>query len=365
MLIAYDYQIFSSQVYGGISRYFVELIRHLNRRENIEIKIIAPLYINSYARELDNGIVSGVYIPRFPKTARLIKLFSQITSPWSVSRFSPDIVHETYYSYKPLISSEKVKTVITVYDMIHERLSKFFPYGDKTHLIKQQAVKRADHVICISETTKQDLIEILGIDQSKISVVHLGFDLTVTSEETDRRCFSEPYLLYVGDREGYKNFARFLTAYSINQNLYKYYKIICFGGGKFKQTEQQLCKNLGLSPNSVLYFEGSDTTLAQLYRHAAALVYPSLYEGFGIPPLEAMSYGCPVICSSGGSIPEVVGDAGSFFDPYNEDSMAHAIEQVVLSQEYSETLRVLGTQRIARFSWDICAQKTNQVYDSL
>ncbi|MCI5123413.1 MAG: glycosyltransferase family 1 protein, partial [Candidatus Electrothrix sp. AR5] len=150
------------------------MIRRLNRRKNIEIKIIAPLYINSYARELDNDIVSGVYIPRCPKTARLIKLFSQIASPWSISRFSPDIVHETYYSYKPLISSKKVKTVITVYDMIHERFSTFFPYGDKTHLIKKQAVKRADHIICISETTKQDLIDILGIDHSKISVIHLG-----------------------------------------------------------------------------------------------------------------------------------------------------------------------------------------------
>ena len=110
---------------------------------------------------------------------------------------------------------------------------------------------------------------------------------------------------------------------------------------------------------------GNDSVLMQLYRHAAALVYPSLYEGFGTPPLEAMAHNCPVVCSTGGSISEVVGNAGEFFDPYDIAAIAQAIENVAGSQERVAELRALGRQHITRFSWEQCTKGTYAVYSAL
>jgi len=365
MRILYDSQIFSSQVYGGISRYFIELIRRMDNREGVDAKIMAPLYINSYVRELNNCIMSGLHFPHIPKIGRLLKAFNQIASRKRIGGLLPDIVHETYYSDNPPIMCEGAKTVITVYDMIHERFPQYFSARDMTAQIKKRAVERADHVICISETTRKDLLEITGINPDKVSAVHLGFNLTVTQEEHDEIAINSPYLLYVGERGGYKNFVRLLKAYGKNPTLHKDYKLVCFGGGKLTQTEQQLRKKLGLSKDRLFWLGGSDRILARLYHHAAAFVYPSLYEGFGIPPLEAMSYGCPVVCSNGGSIVEVVGEAGEYFDPYDEDAISHAIEQIISSQKRTDALRALGKKRIICFSWDACADETYKIYKSL
>ncbi|MDY0221992.1 MAG: glycosyltransferase family 1 protein [Desulfobacterium sp.] len=365
MKIIYDSQIFLSQVYGGISRYFFELVRRMDNQEGVHAKIIAPLYINNYIKDLNSGIVSGRHVPHIHRTGFLLKALNQIVAPKRMAKFNPDIVHETYYSNKQPLLSKTVKTIITVYDMIHERYSECFPDNDSTALTKRMNVERADHVICISENTRRDLLEITGIAPSKVSVVHLGFDLTTKSDNFDGIDGTEPYLLYVGDRGGYKNFARLLSSYGKNSVLHKHYKLICFGGGKLKQSEHQLRKALGLAADRLTHIEGNDHILGRLYRHATAFVYPSLYEGFGIPPLEAMSHGCPVICSNGGSIPEIVGNAGQYFDPYEEESMTHAIEQVVSSQECADRLRILGEERITRFSWETCAEKTYKIYKSL
>lgn len=365
MRIVYDYQIFSGQVYGGISRYFVELARRLSGREDVRAKIMAPLYINSYAHELNSGIVTGLHVTRIPKTGRLFAAFNRIASRQWLGRFAPHIVHETYYSDKPLSTYKRAKTVITVHDMIHERFSEHFSDKDTTALTKRLAVERADHVICISETTRQDLLEITNINPAKVSVVYHGFDLTVKPTEFDGNAIDEPYILYVGARGGYKNFARLFRAYGNTPALHKQCKLVCFGGGQFTRAEQQLRQELGLAADRLLWVGGNDRILSRLYRHATAFVYPSLYEGFGIPPLEAMSYGCPVVCSNGGSIPEVVGDAGEFFDPHDEGAIAQAIEQVVFSRERADALRALGEKRITRFSWDACAEQTYRIYKSL
>jgi glycosyltransferase involved in cell wall biosynthesis len=110
---------------------------------------------------------------------------------------------------------------------------------------------------------------------------------------------------------------------------------------------------------------GSEDMLTQIYRQATAFIYPSLYEGFGIPPLEDMSCGCPVVCSNVSSIPEIVGNAGEYFDPYDLDSMSHASEKVVYSEETANNLRQLGNERVKLFPWDLCAEQTNKFYRSL
>ena len=366
MRILYDYPAFSRQFYGGVSRYFVELARLLSRRENTEVKILAPLYLNHYLKELDPGIVSGRQLAQVPKAAgKLFNIYNRTASRLQAARYRPDILHETYFARQSIPLRGNQARVVTVYDMIHERFPEYFPAWDKTATNKQLAVARADHVICISGNTRRDLLETCDVRPDKVSVVHLGFDSPQARDIPAESLIDGPYFLHVGIRSGYKNFQRLLEAYAGDPALHREYRLVCFGGGKFSHAEERLRKALGLAEDRLVWLGGSDSVLMQLYRHATAFLYPSLYEGFGIPPLEAMAHDCPVVCSNGGSIPEVVGDAGEFFDPLDTAAIAQAIGNVTGSQERTATLRALGRQRITRFTWEQCASGTHAVYSAL
>jgi glycosyltransferase involved in cell wall biosynthesis len=174
-----------------------------------------------------------------------------------------------------------------------------------------------------------------------------------------------PYLLYVGSRRYYKNFKALLQAYALNQQLSDEFKLVCFGGGRLSLAEKAEIQRLKIKEDRILYLEGGDRLLANLYKNAAVFIYPSLYEGFGIPPLEAMSLGCPVVCSNVSSIPEVVGAAGRYFDPNDIEDIGSAIESVVFSENSRTELIVRGSHRAAQFSWRKCAQETYSVYKKL
>lgn len=366
MRILYDFQAFTRQFYGGVSRYFVELARLLSRLEDTEVKVLAPLYINHYLKELDPGIVSGRQVTHAPKAAgKLFNIYNRAIMRHQAAGYRPDIVHETYYAKQSIPLHRNQSRIITVYDMIHEHFPEYFPHWDKTAATKHQAVARADHVICISENTRRDLLEIANVSPEKVSVVHLGFASPLAQGAPTEPLIDGPYLLHVGIRSGYKNFQRLLEAYAGNPSLHKEYRLVCFGGGKFSHVEERQRKILGLAEDRLVWMGGSDSVLMQLYRHASAFVYPSLYEGFGIPPLEAMAHDCPVICSTGGSISEVVGNAGEFFDPCNTSSITRAIENVLGSQDYAAELRTLGRQRITHFTWEKCASCTHAIYSEV
>jgi len=366
MRILYDYQAFSRQFYGGISRYFVELARLLSQQSGTEAKILAPLYINHYLKELDTGIASGRQISRVPKAAgKLLNIYNRVSSRYHAANYHPNILHETYYSRHAIPLHSNQARVVTVYDMIHERFPEYFPGWDKTAAIKHRALLRADHIICISDTTRRDLLDIYDVRADKVSVTHLGFDSPKVQEIPTEPLIDGPYLLHVGIRSGYKNFQRLLQAYASNPELHEKFRLVCFGGGKFTHSEEQQRKALRLNKDRIVWIGGNDGVLMSLYRHAAAFIYPSLYEGFGIPPLEAMAHDCPVICSSGGSIPEVVDYAGEFFDPLDSDAISKAIETVTSSKDRTAELRVLGKQRIRHFAWEQCASSTYAVYSAL
>jgi glycosyltransferase involved in cell wall biosynthesis len=141
--------------------------------------------------------------------------------------------------------------------------------------------------------------------------------------------------------------------------------MICFGGGDFRADELELMRNLSINPDRIEQVGGGDNVLAGYYRNAAAFVYPSLYEGFGIPPLEAMALGCPVICSNTSSIPEVVGDAGEYFDPGQVESIRASIENVLQSSGRRAELIGRGSRKCADYSWDRCASETLEIYRGL
>lgn len=361
MRVAYDHQIFGWQRYGGISRYFYELARQMDANEAVDFKIVSPLFVNEYL--LASALpVAGIHVPQIRRTGRLCRELNRWMAPIAIRHFNPDLVHETYYS-QGTVAPRRAKVVITVHDMIHELFPNDFSKWDGTSREKASAIKRADHVICVSENTRRDLVRILDVDPAKTSVVHHGYELSQAPAGI-RRC-NEPYILYVGSRGGYKNFDSLLQAYAASTTLHNNFRLVAFGGGSLTAREQAHVEDLSGGKWDVLHFSGGDDMLADLYSFAEVFVYPSRYEGFGIPPLEAMSCACPVICSDRSSLPEVVGEAAGFFDPESVDSLVDALNQVVFDSSFRSSLIDKGRLRCADYSWRKCAEETLEVYGRL
>ena len=361
MRIAFDHQIFGWQEYGGISRYFYEIANILSRNFDTTVGIVSPIYVNAYLADESSCLqVMGRKMPKIGRAGILYCNINQLLAPSITACFHPDVVHETYYSEKRFAPIGS-KIVLTVFDMIHERFPECFSPRDSTSRRKAIAVKRADHLICISKQTRDDLIDLLGVDPAKITVVHLGFSLTKPPAKKVQQ-ITRPYLLYVGNRDGYKNFDALLAAYAANSALQRDYDLIVFGGGILTTQERKLIDRLGIRADRIQHLGGDDTVLASLYRSAALFVYPSCFEGFGIPILEAMSFDCPVVCSNAGSIPEVASNAAELFDPRSPNDLEKAIERVLNNTSLRQTLIMAGRERIKLFSWEQCSRETLEVY---
>ena len=368
MRLAFDHQTFCLQTTGGISRYFCRLAEELIKLRQ-EVKVFAPLYRNQY---LPKAIVPiwGRYIKKYPvKTANLLVEMNGLLSRHLIYRWHPDVVHETYFSGQRS-SPVNTPSVLTVFDMISElEAIQDIPHAASGFKVSQKymAVARADHVICISEHTRQDLIRLFDVPEEKTSVIHLGCDeFSVPSAlEFVHPNSGRPFLLYVGNRDGYKNFSLFLQSVASSIKLLNDFDIVAFGGGAFNPSERLNIERFGFRQNQVLQLTGNDEVLGSLYKAASALVYPSTYEGFGLPPIEAMAMGCPVISSNSSSMPEIIGNAACFFDPMSIDDMRHAIESVVYSDSVANELVLKGFARAKLFSWNQCAQKTLNIYRNL
>lgn len=362
MKIAFDHQIFTRQSYGGISRYFVNLVQGLLELGH-QADVVAPIHRNCYLKNLPAQALHGREVAYFPaKTGRLFMLANDWLSKTKFEELEADLLHETYYSAKPISTSFK-GCVTTVHDMIHEKFPGEFSPRDATPKLKRLAIARADHVICVSQSTKDDLCELLRVPESKVTVVHHGFErfhkrsVTVSSENSSR-----PFLLYVGQRGGYKNFDRTLKAVAARQSLKNTFDILSFGGGAFNANERALIAKLGFNSNAVRQISGDDAVLGDLYAKAHAFVCPSIYEGFGLPLLEAMAHDCPVVASNTSSIPEVVGKAGVYFSPLDIEDQAEAICGVVFDEQRRSRLIELGRRQLLLFSWKSCALETQAVY---
>jgi glycosyltransferase involved in cell wall biosynthesis len=362
--VAYDSQIFTWQKYGGISRYICEIASQLSRDSNFKIKVCSGLSQNQHLPNYSDILVDGIQIPYTPKTGKIIQPINDVLNRKSFNIDRPDIVHETYFNIRDNTQNLS-KIVITVHDLIHEKF--IDPIGNSRFTkIRATAIERADRIVCISENTRKDLLNIFNIDSSKISVIYHGYSLFDSAVKCDKPLVSKPYILYVGDRKpAYKNFHQLLNVYATRAKLRDYFTLVCFGVKAFSHSELNQIVRLNINPESILNYYGDDSILSNLYAHASALIYPSLYEGFGIPLLEAMSLECPVICSNTSSIPEVVGDAGKYFNPDEVDSIGDAIEEVIFSSFKSEDLKQRGKEQIKKFSWEKCARETASVYQQL
>lgn len=365
MKVCYDHQVFSWQKYGGISRYFCEIARSLQLRRLCDVQVISPLYVNEYLKQLTGNVsVSGMYVNKLPKVSELIRRINGLVAQPLIKAIKPDILHETYYGDSGF-APDGAKTVITIHDMIQEKFPNMCRGADLAIKQKRLAIDRADHIICVSENTREDLVEICGVDPQKTSVVYHGFSLMIDTGAVPEVLAEKPYFLYVGDRDGYKNFATLMKAFDQSNFLKSECNLVCFGGGSFTKSEMRTFSECGLNPEQVVQISGDDSLLSAAYKNAIALVYPSLYEGFGIPPLEAMSLNCPVICANTSSIPEVVGDSGLYFDPGNIEELSLQMERYVLDASLRSEMVFKGLTRSTLFSWDKCALETMSVYQEV
>ncbi len=332
MRILYDNTIFALQRYGGVSRYFNEIIDHMQKRNDIEARVFKR--VNWKFTKFNDLIMDAIL---------------------RSNRY--EIYHPTYYC-SAVKKRKGIKTFVTVYDMIHEIYSARFPELDDGIEIKRSSILNAEHIICISNATKKDLKEIYKIEDRRISVIYLGISLNNAGKDFNK--LPKPYLLYVGRRSSYKNFNALLEAFHA-LDLKKDFDLICFGGGMFSEEELTKFKKLGLE-DSIKYAEGVDEELSAYYKNAHIFICPSIYEGFGLPVLEAMGNDCMVIASNGGSIPEIAGDAAMFFSPDKIDELCSCLKQVInndrLRQEYIDR----GRKRVKLFSWARTTQETYDIY---
>ena len=363
-MISFDHDIFSIQRYGGISRYFSELCIHLTEL-GADYRVVSGISQNQYLKNSKYIKNIGIPVNRYPRgTGRFFQKLNEAALV-GISHFQPyDINHATYYHVR---NTKKTKNVITVYDFIHEKYPNQFQDSTKIINLKKSAIEKADGIICISNHTQDDLREMYNVSDKLVETIHLGVNKVQT---VDKRTGSKvgmygKFLLYVGDRHGYKNFQCLLDAYRMLLEFVPNVNLVCFGGGIFSEAEVKSIGTLNTAfKQNVYQMSGNDTLLNSLYRTAVCLVYPSLYEGFGLPPLEAINQLCPVIVADSSSIPEVVGSLGTYFDPQSsEDLLAKLHEKCqhpllnIPNQSAIDHLKCFNMQN--------CAKQTLKFYYTL
>lgn len=356
MKVLYDHQIFIAQKYGGISRYFYELIKSFNNAKDMDVSTSVLFSKNHYIA--DKKEINHIKGRR--------KIYHKINNAILLNKLKKqnfDVFHPTYYDPYFLQYIINKPFVLTVHDMIHEKFKESFSKDDRISQYKQMLVKKASKIIAVSQCTKNDLIDILGIIPEKIEVVYHGNSMVRVEKSLNIK--QKKYILFVGSRWGYKNFDKFITAScKILQKNHNISVVCAGGGGEFNQEELLLFKKLKIE-KKVFQYTVNDEILSQLYQNALVFVFPSLYEGFGIPILEAFACKCPVACSNVSSLPEIAGNAVEYFNPYDEASIYTAINNVLSNAEYKKTLVSNGLQRLNKFSWEQTAIDTKKIYESV
>lgn len=301
-----------------------------------------------------------------------------ITVPFSVRRQQVDVLHVPHHE-APLFSPSKL--VVTVHDCVHllfpqEDSSKFRFY--RSYLQTKRVVESARHVLAVSKSTKEDLINIFETPQSKISVVHNALDerfaFTHTPDERkhvlERYQLKDPFVLYAGKIRPHKNLHRLIEAFAvlkselIEDDKYKNLKLIIIGDELSKHQYLRLTVIRSGAQQDVRFFGFVPYPILRVFYQCATLfAFPSLYEGFGLPPLEAMANRTPVIASNTSSLPEVLDDAAVLVNPENVFDIARGMKLILFDEVLRQKLIQKGIEQVAKFSWKVAAQKVMQTYE--
>ncbi len=379
MRVLYDYQAFQMQKYGGVSRCFMELFNHLPQDIHAEIGI----------RESDNAYIKGMngiksvgyqyenFICRrhFYAKGRLHKLYDKLTHggyyPDYNQNFSVqllqtgnyDVFHPTFFGdyFLPYLNGKPF--VLTIHDMISELYPQYFGEKNLQSTMKKALVPYASAIIAVSETTKRDIIEILEVPEEKVHVVYHGCSFPQTSDVCPSISGNILYLLYVGERKGYKNFALFVKYIVPFLRSHSDVSVVCTGSD-FSDDEKKMFVDLGVSDRFIHYWVSSDEEFFSLYHYALCFVYTSEYEGFGIPILEAYQADCPVLLNHASCFPEIAGDAAMYFKMTPDESdILEKLETIFsFSEEQRESLLSKQRERLSRYSWTKSANQLADIY---
>ncbi|MCX5998423.1 MAG: glycosyltransferase family 1 protein [Chloroflexi bacterium] len=397
MDVVIDGIIYQLQSCGGISRMFSEILpRMCDLDESLNITLLSsgpflqtpPTHPHIHSRSVSSaeralspdrppGPFASVPIS-IEHRLQLIRLWNTFTLParemagfLSLRSMRGAIWHSTYYTTPYGLSRHKWDgpMVTTVHDTIHEMFPQHFPEHRSFHERKRRCIEKADLVIAVSENTKRDVLQRFRIGEHRIRVIHNAASTVFTQasvaqqEELVRRLgLAKPFVLYVGCRSGYKNFSVLLEAYSIWEKRHDL-DLICVGGeAAWSAEETQTMIRANLTSSVKLFTEVTDEDLRGLYSRACMFVYPSLYEGLGLPPLEAMACGTPVVVANSSSLPEVVGNAGLYFEPSAHEELLDAIDRVAEDTDLRQALTRKGFERAGMFTWEKTAAETYDAY---
>lgn len=355
MRVHIDDQIFLSQAYGGISRYFFKLMEAFSSDPSLGVDLATPRIWTRNHDLLASGMGRSLPPPLSSSPALMGALNRRLGH-----NDADEVVHATYYNAPYLARFQAAPvSAVTIVDMIPERFPELFP-GGNPHLAKRDFVEAADLVFCISQATQEDLIRCYGKPSAPLVVTHLGVDEVFTPDVAALSALPENYVLYVGGRWTYKDFGVLARAFA-QSDLAPEIKLVVIGGGRVRRDENRLLKELGILDRTV-FASLSHEELPAAYAHALTFVYPSRSEGFGIPTLEAMASGCPVILSSAPVHREVASDAAVYFSSENSDQLALCLDQVVSDSALQKRMREKGLQQASRFSWQETARRTRDAY---
>jgi|LakMenE01Jun11ns_1017448.scaffolds.fasta_scaffold9959346_13 glycosyltransferase involved in cell wall biosynthesis len=367
MKIFFDEQSFIMQNFGGISRYYTEIIYYLKKNNLAEIYLPLVYTSNVHLNEkkildknlkiiesfcIKNNILRNKIIRRLKR--KNDKLINQKVNTNNFDLFIP-----TYYFPTKLNLLDSKPFVLTIYDMIHELFPNCFPAEDLTIKFKKDLIYKSKKIIAVSKNTKKDILKFYpDVDPEKIHVIYHGYSENLGNILPKN--LPKKYILFVGNRKEYKNFTFFIKSirdFILENDI----SVLCAGGLAFDETELNMFNELGIK-DKVTYYKFLDAELPAIYKNANCFVFPSLYEGFGIPVLEAMANGCPIVLSDSSSFPEVAGDAGIFFEIGNSNDLVDKISKACFDDGYRSEMIKRGFQNVSRFSWEEAANECFEVY---
>ena len=355
MKILYDATIFSSQRVGGISRYHYELYkgtRNLNFHPNIaglftknKYTLTDPILKKALIKD---SMAAFATVNKF-LLKRALKKADQDTI------YHPSILYRQVFDVIP----KDIKVVMTIHDMIIERETK------QIDELRLDYANRADKIIAISQTTKDDIIDILKIPEEKIEVIYHGCSLSLKGARKPKTALPDKYILYVGGRGKHKNLPFLLSSIADilhkNEDLY----IVFTGNREFSEEEIQLLQELDIENKVKIMTRLEDEELAYVYSKSLAFIFPSILEGFGIPILEAWSCQTPALLSENKCFKEIGGDAAIYFDPYCKKSLENAVNDILNNEDMREEMIKKGTKRLELFSWKKASKQVADVYKSV
>ncbi len=376
MRILFDYQAFSMQTHGGISRCFAELFKHLpnhvdaflavHESNNKYIQDIPGINPNGYS--LNNFICKKDFIGKdhlhlWADKLRVHKHYPNYNQNYSVELLKEgnfDIFHPTYYDdyFIPFLKGKPY--VLTIHDMIPELFEGLDVWQKEN---KRKLARQAAHIVAVSNQTKTDIIDILKIAEENITVIYNAApDFLFFSNKS---LFSFPYILYVGARSAYKNFDLMLSQLKDFLLSHQDTKLVC-SGADFTKSELELISKLGLQ-DSVIHYFSEEAELGNLYHYASCFIYPSAYEGFGIPILEAYKAECPVLLNNASCFPEIAGKGAFYFELNKEYSNLNTVIEKFWSLSHDEMLQLKQRQkeRLKLFSWSESAKALTRVYEEV